>query len=745
MASGIPTPNNPHPWPPERPAEGSAPRSTGPPAWNRPLSTAELFQVELTWLKGVGPRKAEVLARHGLHTVEDLLHFFPRRYLDRTSVTRIADFQAELGEVTVVGRVGRCQVKGFARGQRFEAELLDGSGRMTLVWFNRVTWIQKFLRPGDVIAASGKPGFFRGWQFQHPAVEKLAFDEVEDDPDAPGHAPDDLQYQGQVVPIYPGSEELRRAWLDSRALSRILRGLFQRHRIDPADPLPEELRRRIGLTDRATALRDVHTGESLAEVERARTRLKFEEFFWLELMLAWRKATTAQAVKGLQFGPGGGLMERLLESLPFTLTGDQRRAVDEILRDMRSPHPMNRLVQGDVGCGKTLVALCAMLLCVDHGHQAALMAPTEILAEQHARTLIRLAEPLGVRVTLLTGSRPAPARRKALQEVASGWAQIVVGTHALIQDAVEFARLGLAVIDEQHRFGVEQRARLRRKAPVLDTLVMTATPIPRTLAIVGYGDMDISIIRELPPGRLPVTTVWRRENKRAEIFAFVKDKVEAGAQAYVVYPLVEESEKLEEVKAAEKAFAELGAGWLAGCRMGLLHGRMKPAEKDAVMREFLAGALQVLVSTTVIEVGVDNPNATLMVVEQAERFGLAQLHQLRGRVGRGSGKSWCVLVAGPQLSAEGRERLETMAATQDGFIIAEADLRMRGTGDFFGTRQSGLPEFRIADILRDTELLVAARDAAFQMVEEDPGLRGAPLLREHLLTTYADRLRLVED
>ncbi|MFA7330445.1 MAG: ATP-dependent DNA helicase RecG [Candidatus Delongbacteria bacterium] len=724
------------------------PRPESPsPAVSRisPQPINDLLNQELTWLKGVGPRKAEVLARHGLHTVHDLLQFYPRRYLDRTSVTRIADFHAELGEITVVGRILQTQVKGFARGQRFEAELLDGSGRMTLVWFNRVAWVQKFLRAGDVIAASGKPGFYRGWQFQHPAVEKLAFEETETDPDAPSSAPEDLQYQGQVVPIYPGSEELRRAWLDSRALSRILRGLFQRHRIEVADPLPAGLKQRFGLVDLSQALRDVHTGQTLQEVELARHRLKFDEFFWLELMLAWRKATTARAVKGLQFPADHGLVERLLASLPFQLTGGQRRAVDEIFRDMRSPHPMNRLLQGDVGCGKTLVALCAMLLCVDNGCQAALMAPTEILAEQHARTLIRLAEPLGLRVTLLTGSRNAASRRQALQETVSGWAQIVVGTHALIQEGVEFARLGLAIIDEQHRFGVEQRAKLRRKAPVLDTLVMTATPIPRTLAIVGYGDMDISVIRELPPGRQPITTVWRRDNKRAEIFGFVRDKVLAGAQAYVVYPLVEESEKLEDVKAAEKNFAELGAGWLAGCRMGLLHGRMKAPEKEAVMRDFLAGRLQVLIATTVIEVGVDNPRATLMVVEQAERFGLAQLHQLRGRVGRGTGKSWCVLVAGPQLSDEGRSRLETMAATQDGFEIAEADLRMRGTGDFFGTRQSGLPEFRIADILRDTELLVVARDAAFQLLEDDPGLKGEPALREHLLTTYADRLSRVED
>ncbi len=710
------------------------------PALRRPPFLDE----ELTWLKGVGPRKAEVLARHGLRTNEDLLHFYPRRYLDRTSVTRISELNADMGEVTVVGRVVGVQVKGFAKGQRCEAVLVDGSGRMSLVWFNRVAWVQKFLAVGDIIAASAKPSFFRGWQFQHPAVEKLAIDETEVDPNAPSGAPEDLQYQGQVVPIYPGSEELRRAWLDSRALSRIVRGLFQRHTVAVPDPLPEELRRRHALVDLDLALRDVHLGQGLAEVERARHRLKFEEFFLLELMLAWRKATVGRSEKGLQFNQDSGLVQRLLDSLPFQLTGDQRRAVDEIVRDMRSPHPMNRLVQGDVGCGKTLVALCAMLLCVDNGHQAALMAPTEILAEQHARTLIRLAEPLGVRVALLTGSRNGSARKRALLETASGMAQLIVGTHALIQDDVAYASLGLAIIDEQHRFGVEQRARLRRKSPVLDTLVMTATPIPRTLAIVGYGDMDLSVIRELPPGRQPITTVWRRENKREEIFRFVRQQVDKGAQAYVVYPLVEESEKLD-LRAAEEAHAELCATALHGVPTGLLHGRMKGPEKDAVMKAFLSGELRVLVSTTVIEVGVDNPRATLMVVEQAERFGLAQLHQLRGRVGRGEGKSWCILVAGPALSQEGRSRLETMAATQDGFLIAEADLRMRGTGDFFGTRQSGLPEFRIADILRDTDLLVEARDAAFGLVEEDPGLRRAPVLREHLLTIYAERLARVED
>jgi len=710
--------------------------------------SAGVLEQDLVYLKGVGPRKGAVLADHGLRTVRDLLEFYPRRYLDRTSVVRVRDIDADAGEITLVGRVGRCELKGFGRKQRFEATLHDGTGEVGLVWFNRVHWIKGFLKTGDVIAASGKPGRYRGWQLQHPAVEKLSLDSdgledgSADAEDAPAGV--DFEYRGQIVPIYPGTEELRKAWLDSRAISRIVRGLYRGREVEVEDPLPDPVRERHRLVGLSEALRGVHLGESLEEVGQARRRLKFQELFVLELMLAWRKAARGAEPKGVAMDGPGALIERLLATLPFALTGDQRAALDEILADMRSTKPMNRLLQGDVGCGKTLVALAAMLLAVESGHQAALMAPTEILAEQHWRTVTGLVEPLGLRVTLLTGSRRSEHRRRALQEIAGGWAQLAIGTHALFQEGVEFADLGLAVIDEQHRFGVEQRARLKRKGGALDTLVMTATPIPRTLAIVSYGDMDLSLIREKPPGRQPVTTVWRREGKRAAIFDFVRQQVATGAQAYVVYPLVEESEKLD-LRAAEEAKAELEAGPLAGLPVGLLHGRLKGPEKDAVMQAFLAGELRVLVATTVVEVGVDNPNATIMVVEQAERFGLSQLHQLRGRVGRGRGKSWCVLVAGQALSAEGEERLKTMAATDDGFEIAEADLRMRGAGDFFGTRQSGLPELKIADILKDVDLLVQARDAAFALVARDPRLDGEPALKRHLLERHGERLARVED
>lgn len=701
-----------------------------------------VLEQELTYLKGVGPRKGAVLEAHGLKTVRDLLEFYPRRYLDRTSVVRVRDIDADVGEISIVGRVGRCEARGFGRRMRFEATLHDGTGEIGMVWFNRVHWIKGFLKTGDVIAASGKPGSYRGgWQLQHPAVEKLSLD-----PEATEDAPVgvDFEYRGQIVPIYPGTEELRKAWLDSRAISRIVHGLYRGRAVEPEDPLPESVRERHRLVGLADALRDVHLGESLEDVGAARRRLKFQELFMLELMLAWRKAAHQAQPVGVRMDAPGELPRRLLASLPFELTGDQRSALEEILGDMRSEKPMNRLLQGDVGCGKTLVALAAMLLAVESGHQAALMAPTEILAEQHWRTVTSHVDALGMRVTLLTGSRKAESRRRALQEIAGGWAQIVIGTHALFQEGVEFADLGLAVIDEQHRFGVEQRARLKRKGGALDTLVMTATPIPRTLAIVSYGDMDLSLIREKPPGRQPVTTTWRREGKRAAIFDFVRKRVEDGAQAYVVYPLVEESEKLD-LRAAEEAKTELEAGPLAGIAVGLLHGRMKPAEKEAAMMAFLAGEIRVLVSTTVIEVGVDNPNATVMVVEQAERFGLSQLHQLRGRVGRGGGKSYCILVAGKELSHEGKERLETMAATDDGFEIAEVDLRMRGAGDFFGTRQSGLPELKIADVVKDVDLLVQARDAAFELVARDRGLRGEPALKRYLLERHGERMARVED
>jgi ATP-dependent DNA helicase RecG len=704
---------------------------------------------ELTYIKGVGPKKAIVLAEHGIKTVADILEFYPRRYIDRTSVTQVSEIETDSPELTIVGRVLRVEVKGFRRKQRFEATLHDGSGLINLVWFNRVSWIRKFLKAGEIIAASGKPTFYRGWQLQHPAIEKLSFDEdvfETDDEGTPLTSPsDEFRYEGQIVPIYPGTEELKRAWLDSRGIAGIVRNVYRKWEINLSDFLPASILKYYKLTDLTTAQHDVHLGKTLDEVFRARRRLIFQEFFILELMLAFRKTSMQKCAGQVSHRLQGKLVDRMMDLLPFDLTLAQKRVIDEILCDMAHPSPMNRLLQGDVGSGKTLVALFAILVAVENDRQGALMAPTEILAEQHFRNIIKYADELGIRVTLLTGSRKGEARRKALEEIKSGWAQIVIGTHALFQESVDFAGLGLVVIDEQHRFGVEQRASFRAKAPSLDTLVMTATPIPRTMAIVSYGDMDLSIIDELPPGRIPVTTAWRRETKRAEIFKFVNDQIiENDAQAYIVYPLIEESAKMD-LRAAENAAIELQEGWLKACRIGLLHGRLKPQEKNEIMQRFLRGEVQALISTTVIEVGVDNPKATIMVVEQAERFGLSQLHQLRGRVGRGADKSWCVLVAGKELSKEGRERLDTMARTSDGFEIAEVDMRMRGTGDFFGTRQSGLPELKIADIMRDTDLLLQARDAAFSLIEKDPGLDNHPTLKEYLIDKHGDQMARVEN
>jgi ATP-dependent DNA helicase RecG len=706
--------------------------------------SGDILSTELTYLKGVGPRKAEVLAAHGLHDLRDLLEFYPRRYLDRTSVTAISDIHAEIGEITVVGRVLKAETKGFARKQRFEVLLSDGTSSINLVWFRRLHWIRSFFKVGEVIAASAKPSDYRGWQMQHPAVEKLNL-ELSDELTEETPADTQFRYQGQVVAIYPGTEELRKAWLDSRAISRILRSAYDAHEIFVHDFLPQDVREKHKLVDLTTALHNVHLASSLEAVEKARRRLKFQELFLLELMLAWRKAQNQKLETGLRFpGSEGKLLKKMRELLPFELTGAQQRTLDEIFQDMRLGSPMNRLLQGDVGSGKTMVALMSMLLAVEGGCQAAIMAPTEILAEQHYQNFMGYADELGLRVTLLTGSKKGEDRRRALEEIVGGWAHLVIGTHALFQEGVEFARLGLAVIDEQHRFGVQQRASLKGKAPVLDTLVMTATPIPRTLAIVQYGDMELSIIDELPPGRQAITTAWRRESKRKEIFAFVRKEVEKGAQAYVVYPLVEESAKLD-LRAAEDAKKELEEGWLKGLRIGLLHGRMKSPEKAAVMKSFLKGIVQVLVSTTVIEVGVDNPKASIMVVEQAERFGLSQLHQLRGRVGRGSAKSYCVLVAGSKMSIEGKQRLETMSKTTSGFEIAEVDLNMRGTGDFFGTRQSGLPQLKIADIMKDVDLLIQARDAAFALMKQDPGLLNHPDLHRHLIEVHSERMERMDD
>jgi ATP-dependent DNA helicase RecG len=608
----------------------------------------------------------------------------------------------------------------------FSVLLRDGSGYLKAVWFN-APYLERVFKRGQRVILYGKVIGYRGGplEIQHPEFEIVDQEE------------DDTLHTGRLVPIYRLTEGL-----GQRQLRALLWRIVESHAREVPESLPEAIRARRKLLPLPDALRAIHFPEDEAALTAARRRLAFEDFLLLQLGLAIRRHREGQA-RGVSIQPRGRLVARLLEALPFTLTRAQERVWEEIRRDLARPVPMNRLLQGDVGSGKTIVAALAILAAVEAGYQAGLMAPTEILAEQHFLTLERLLSPLGVRVTLLTSAVKGRERDALLEGVADGAIPVLVGTHALIQEGVVFHRLGLAVVDEQHRFGVIQRASLRAKGEQPDLLVMTATPIPRTLALTLYGDLDVSVIDEMPPGRQPIVTALRTEAKRPRIYAFIRAELAKGRQAYVVCPLVEESEVVD-LKAATEMAERLSTEVFRDYREGLLPGRMSFADKESIMGEFKAGAIRVLVSTTVIEVGIDVPNASVMLVEQAERFGLAQLHQLRGRVGRGPWKSYCILLASDSPGQEARRRLEAMTETQDGFRIAEADLRLRGPGDFFGTRQSGLPEFRVADLLRDGPVLEEARQEAFALVERDPDLSRPEhrWLRGTLLTRWRGKLAL---
>ena len=661
------------------------------------------------FVKGVGPQRAEGLAKLGVKTAEDLLLHLPMRYEDRRQFARLNELGAGM-RVAVSGKVAAAGLRRARRLSIYELRLDDGSGRMLkAIFFN-----QPFLK--DVLATGTRVVLFGLVERDAMGSRLLVmrspqYEVVEDDEHGGVHT-------GRLVPVY---EKL--GALTVKPLRRVLAQLAAQVPADLPDPLPAELRERLAVIGRAEALRRVHLpGEqdSLDALNRFRSpghvRLILEELLLFQLGLARRRTGVRAERKRAAFEIQDASREAVKRILPFPLTEAQKRVLREIASDLRSPHPMNRLVQGDVGSGKTMVALLSMVVVVENGHQTAFMAPTEILAEQHYLTLRRLLARCAYRVELLSAAVKGKERKQALARVASGEAQIVVGTHALIQEGVAFQRLGLAVVDEQHRFGVLQRDDLRRKGYDADVLVMTATPIPRTLALTAYGDLDVSIVDEKPPGRTPVRTELRAASERRAVLERVKQAVAQGRQAYVVYPLVEESEKLEDVKAATEASAEWAAA-LPGVRVGLLHGRMKSAEKEAVMAAFTGGAIQVLVSTTVIEVGVDVRNASLMVIEHAERFGLAQLHQLRGRVGRGSAASECLLLAYGRLSEVARARLDVMVATEDGFAIAERDLELRGPGDFFGTRQWGMPSFRVAHLIRDRDLMERARAEAFRLAD----------------------------
>lgn len=701
----------------------------------------------IQYIKGVGPNRASLLDRLGIKTVRNALFYLPDRYEDRSSVKKIASLKyEEINTITV--KVLKAETTSPSRKnprlKLFELLVTDGSGLLTAKWFNQI-YLKKIFKPGQEVVLYGlvKPNFRgSGFEMINPEYEILD-DQNNEEPQA---SPEKI-HSARIVPIYRLTEGL-----SQKQLRNIMHSVVGSSVSSVSDCVPSEIINSHNLPGLQESLLNVHfpsASSSLEELNKGTSpfhqRLAFDELFTLQLGLAAMKRGEVLE-KGIAFSPDRRHLSKLIAKLPFKLTGAQERVFNDILKDMRSPVPMNRLVQGDVGSGKTIVALMSMITAVECGYQTALMAPTEILAEQHYLNIHRLIEEIGLKIHLLTGSnkdrlraRLSQSSNSSLSSTSDMDADIVVGTHALIQESVQFKKLGLIVIDEQHRFGVMQRATLKKKGTNPDTLIMTATPIPRTLAMTLYGDLDYSVIDELPPNRSPIITKLFYEKQKNQIYQLIEDETKKGRQVYIVYPLIEESEKTDlrsAINGAEglrRIFPHL--------KVGLIHGRMKPAEREDVMRAFKDGSLHILVSTTVIEVGVDVPNASLMVIIHAERFGLSQLHQLRGRVGRGSEQSCCILLSYGG-AEEARRRLEVMVKTGDGFVIAEEDLAIRGPGEFFGTRQSGLPDLKVANIIRDAKILETARKEAFALIEKDPELKSYPQLKSSIQEFWGRRLEL---
>ncbi len=664
------------------------------------------LETEVRYLKGVGEKLAQVLSKLELYTLGDLLYNLPRRYEDRSHFRQIR--HARPGEsATFAGRLITAENVQVRKGLTLtKAFIQDSTGTLELVWFNQPYMRDTMLKLRNKLLVVYGTVKESGWGLQ---IETPEWEDLDDDSD-----PENLLHVNRIVPIYSLTEGIRQ-----KRMRQIMDHAVQYAHLVP-EILPPDVRHRLELMPIAEAIRQVHFPDSLEVIEPARKRLVFEEFFVMQLGVGLQRQQIAQE-RGIAMRiDEARLMEQIHKLAPFELTNAQKRVIREIWSDMARPHPMNRLLQGDVGSGKTIVAAAAILAAVDNQYQSAIMAPTEILAEQHYAVLHRLFQPLGISVELLVGRLTQKQRAQARERVATGRALVAVGTHALIQEGVEFARLGLAIIDEQHRFGVLQRAALRDKGIMPHVLVMTATPIPRTLTLTLYGELDVSILDEMPPGRRPIKTHWKHPSERLKVYEGVRKLVQQGRQAYIICPLIEESEKLQ-VRAAQELAEHLSKDVFPDLRVGLLHGRMKPIEKEEVMEAFRAGEIDILVSTTVIEVGVDVPNAVVMVVEDADRFGLAQLHQLRGRVGRGEHQSYCILIGDPK-TEEGQRRLEIMTQTNNGFLIAEEDLRLRGPGEIYGTKQSGMPAFRVADLIKDMQLLEVARQEAFRLLERDPDL-----------------------
>ncbi len=680
------------------------------------------LKLPVQYVKGVGPRRAALLARLGVQTVEDALYLLPNRYEDRRHLKPIA--QVEVGEQeTVKGEVLAAGLKNTRKGPLFEAVIGDSSGKLVAKWFNQPYLKNKF-KIGQPVILYGKILLGFGLEMVNPDYELLE----------PG---DEQIHTGRIVPIYPLTQGL-----SPRLVRAIMKTLVETFIPQVQDFLPDPIRERQRLLSLAAALEAIHAPEGLDDAERGRRRLAFDDFFLLSLGIALRRLEAAEET-GIAFKVESFLADQALARFGYPLTVAQEKVLRQIKEDMARPRPMNRLLQGDVGSGKTIVAFLAMLIAVENGYQAAIMAPTEILAEQHFFRAWRLLTPLGVQVFLLTSSIRGRERQRILEELRRGSPAIVVGTHALIQGEVQFARLGFVIIDEQHRFGVLQRAQLRAKGYHPDVLVMTATPIPRTLALTVYGDLDISVLDEMPPGRQPVKTYRLTEADRLRLYQFMIGELKKGRQAYIICPLIEESEK-EDLKAAIQTAKDLQEGPFKDFRVGLLHGRMKFEEKEAIMRDFREGRIHLLVATTVVEVGVDVPTATVILIEQADRLGLSQLHQLRGRVGRAGDQAYCFLMTSARLSEEAEARIQAMVRLSDGFAISEKDLEIRGPGDFFGTRQSGLPDLKVASLLKDVRILEQARTEAFHLVEADPRLEAPEhaFLKEVLLERWTDGIGL---
>jgi ATP-dependent DNA helicase RecG len=685
----------------------------------------QFLDTSIEFIKGVGPKRAELLVEEvGLRTFADLLFHFPFRYEDRSKFYKVSEINGDLPYVQLKGQITFMEEMGDRYRKRLVAKFRDESGVVDLVWFKGVKYFKKVLQTNQTYVLFAKPNLYKGHlNLVHPELQSL--EEYRS------------QIRSSISPVYPSTEKLSKMSLGGRQLQKLSRNLLQKAKGRIPENLPIAIREKYALTDREKAIFQIHFPESPEALKKARFRLKFEELFFIQLEMLKLKLVKLESSKGYEFSQVGDYLNQFYENyLSFDLTNAQKRVLKEIRKDLGSGKQMNRLLQGDVGSGKTIVAVMSMLIALDNGYQAALMAPTEILATQHYESLKELLEPLGVKFALLTGSVPKAERIPIHEALEDGSMQILVGTHALLEDKVKFKSLGLAVIDEQHRFGVAQRARLWKKSQMAPhVLIMTATPIPRTLAMTLYGDLDVSTIDELPPGRKPIKTIHWYESKRLRLFGFMEEEIAKGRQVYVVYPLIEESAKMD--------YANLEEGYQfifqrfapPKYKVSIVHGKMPADKKNFEMDRFVSGETDIMVSTTVIEVGVNVPNASVMIIESAERFGLSQLHQLRGRVGRGAEQSFCVLMTGNKLSADSRTRMQTMVETNDGFRISEVDLQLRGPGDLSGTQQSGLPiNLKLTDLSKDGMIIKLAREAAEDLLNEDPNLTKVEhqMIRSHV-------------